>query len=91
MSKFKMFFRDLKLYFVVSFIFELIQGIFRNTMLSQDLRGACDIGDDVISSLEKPGVILGKLDRRVLLGQSPSGSQSGIKNNLRLYISCAIS
>ena len=44
-------------------------------------------GDDVISSLEKLGVILGKLDRRVLLGQSPSGSQSGIKNKLRLYIS----
>ena len=47
------------------------------------------IGDDVISSLEKLGVILGKLERRVLLGQS--GSQRGIKNNLRLYISCAIS
>ena len=45
------------------------------------------IGDDVISSLEKLGVILGKLERRVLLGQSPSGSQSGIKNKLRLYIS----
>ena len=60
-------------------------------MLSQDLRGACDIGDDVISSLEKLGVILGKLERRVLLGQSQSGSQRGIKNNQRLYISCAIS
>ena len=49
------------------------------------------IGDDVISSLEKLGVILGKLYQRVLLGQSQSGSQSGIKNELRLYISCAIS
>ena len=87
MSKFKIFSRDLKLYFVVSLIFELIQWIFRNIILSQDLRGACDIGDDVISSLEKLGVILGKLDRRVLLGQSQSGSQSGIKNKLRLYIS----
>ena len=55
MSKFKIFSRDLKLYFVVSLIFELIQWIFRNTMLSQDLRGACDIGDDVISSLENSG------------------------------------
>ena len=49
------------------------------------------IGDDVISSLEKLDVILGKLERRVLLGQSQSGSQRGKENNLRLYISCAIS
>ena len=48
------------------------------------------IGDDVISSLEKLGVILGKLERRVLLGQSQSGSQRGINNNLRLYSSYAI-
>ena len=66
MSKFKIFSRDLKLYFVVSLIFELIQWIFRNNMLSQDLRGACDIGDDVIINLE----ILGKLYRRVVLCQS---------------------
>ena len=44
-------------------------------MLSQDLLKrrvrTTDIGDDVISSLEKKlAVILGKLYRRVVLGQS---------------------